>query len=85
MGSDQPGVGRAQRAPAFRRVGDLTVLADGRLVLVSDEGDVADLADALAALVGEEPDRVPSGRGDRHIGRVRLALEVLDRHRGLGG
>jgi hypothetical protein len=32
----------------------------------------------LAALVGEEPDAL----GDRHIGRVSLVLEVLDRHDG---
>ena len=34
-----------------------------------------------AALVGEEPDAL----GDRHVGRVRLVLGVLDRHAGLGG
>jgi hypothetical protein len=54
-------------------------------VRLTADGAAHDLADALASLVGEEPDRVPSGRGDRHIGRVSLVLEVLDRHEGLGG
>jgi hypothetical protein len=71
-GSDQPGAG----CETFRLVGDLTALADGRLVLLTADGDAHDLADVLAALVGEEPDAL----GDRHIGRVSLVLEVLDRH-----
>jgi len=58
-------------------IGDLTALADGRLVLRTPDGSTHDLTDALAALVGEEPDAL----GDRHIGRVSL---VLDRHDGLG-
>jgi hypothetical protein len=32
----------------------------------------------LSALVREEPDAI----GNRHIGRVSLVLEVLDRHQG---
>ena len=91
-GRDQPSVGPprpAQRAPGTRHpvhrvVGDLTVLRDGRLVLVTPDEAVHDLGDVVAALVGEPPDRVPGtprvGRGDRHIGRVRLTLEVVDRH-----
>jgi hypothetical protein len=79
-GADEAGLGRE----TFRLVGDLTALADGRLALLTPDGEAHDLADVLAALVGEAPDRVPSGRGDRHIGRVSLVLEVLDRHEGLG-
>ena len=79
VGADQPGVGRE----AFQLVGDLTAQADGRLGLLTPDGEARDLGDVLAALVGEGPDRVPSGRGDRHIGRVRLVLEILDRHQGL--
>src|SRR6266542_2186589 len=75
-GADQPDVGRE----TYRLAGALTVLADGRLALLGAEGEVVDLGDALAALVGEEPDEM----GDRHVGRVRLVLEVLDRHEGLG-
>jgi hypothetical protein len=75
-GRDEPDVGRG----VHRLTGDLTVLADGRLALVTPDEEVHDLADVLAALVGEAPDRVPSGRGDRHVGRVRLAVEVVDRH-----
>jgi hypothetical protein len=67
-----------------RVVGDLTVLADGRLALMTPDEAVHDLGDVLAVLVGEPPDRVPGtlrvGRGDRHLGRVRLTLEVVDRH-----
>lgn len=74
---DEPEVGR--RAHALS--GDLTVLADGRLALLLPSGEVVDVGDAFAALVAEPPD----GVGDRHIGRVRLVLEVLDRHEGLGG
>jgi hypothetical protein len=71
-GRDQPGVGRR----AHRVVGDLTVLRDGRLVLVTPDEAVHDLGDVLAALVGE-----PAGPlGDRQVGRVRLILEVVDRH-----
>jgi hypothetical protein len=75
-GLDQPGVGRE----AFRLADDLTVLAGGRVVLLAPDGEALDLGDALAALVGEKPDAL----GDRHVGRVRVVLEVLDRHRGLG-
>ena len=75
IGADQPGVGRE----TFRLVGDLTAQADGRLVLLTEDGTAHDLGAALAALVGEEPDAL----GDRHIGRVSLVLEVVDRHRGL--
>jgi len=77
VGADQPGVGWE----TFRLVGDLTVQADGRLILLTADGEAHDLGDAFAALVGEPPDAL----GDRHIGRVRLVLEVLDRRRGLGG
>jgi len=77
VGADQPGVGWE----TFRLVGDLTVQADGPLILLTADGEADDLGDALAALVGESPDAL----GDRHIGRVRLVLEVLDRRRGLGG
>jgi hypothetical protein len=80
-GADQPG-GRG----SFRLVGDLTALADGRLVLLPVDGEAHDPADVLAAPVGGERDRVPGtlwvGRGDRHIGRVRPVLEVVDRHDG---
>jgi hypothetical protein len=75
IGADQPGVGRE----SYQFAGDLTAQADGRLVLLTPDGEAHDLADVLAALVGEEPDAL----GDRHIGRVRLVLEVVDRHRGL--
>jgi hypothetical protein len=74
-GADQPGVDRE----AFCVVGDLTAQADGRLVLLTPDGEAHDLGDVLAALVAEEADAL----GDRHIGRVRLVLEVLDRHQGL--
>jgi hypothetical protein len=61
------------------------VLVDGRLALLTPDEEVHDLGEVLAALVGEAPDRVPGtrlrvGRGDRHVGRVRLAVEVVDRH-----
>jgi hypothetical protein len=75
-GTDEPGLGRE----TFRLVGDLTALADGRLVLLTPDGDAHDLADVLASLVREVPDAL----GDRHIGRVSLVLEVFDRHEGLG-
>ena len=75
-GADEPGIG----VEAFRLIGDLTALADGRLVLLTADGEAHDLADVLAALVGEAPDAL----GDRHIGRVSLVLEVIDRHEGLG-
>jgi hypothetical protein len=45
-------------------------------VLLTEDGVAHDLADVLAALVGEEPHAL----GDRHIGRLRLVLEVVDRH-----
>jgi hypothetical protein len=76
VGADQPGVGRE----VFRLVGDLTALADGRLVLLTEAGEAHDLGDVLAALVGEQPDSL----GDHHIGRVRPVLEVIDRHVGSG-
>jgi hypothetical protein len=57
-GRDEPDVGRG----VHRLTGDLTVLADGRLALVTPDEEVHDLGDVLAALVGEAPDRVPSGR-----------------------
>jgi hypothetical protein len=75
-GADEPGVG----VETFRLIGDLTALADRRLVLLTADGETHDLADVLAALVGEAPDAL----GDRHIGRVSLVLEVLDRHEELG-
>jgi hypothetical protein len=56
--------------------GDLTVRADGRLALMTADEVVHDLGDVLAALAGEPADAL----GDRHIGRVRLTLEVVDRH-----
>lgn len=62
--------------PAIRLEGDLTVAADGRLLWLAPNGDAHELGDVLAALVGEPRDAI----GDRHIGRVRLALDVLDRH-----
>ena len=71
-GADQPDLARR----VHRLVGDLTVLADGRLALMTRDETVHDLGDVLAALVGEPPDAV----GDRHIGRVHLTLEVVDRH-----
>jgi len=64
VGADQPGA----RRESFRLVGDLTAQADGRIVLLTPDGEAHDLSDVLAALVGEEPDAL----GDRHIGRVRL-------------
>lgn len=54
----------------------MTVLADGRLALMTSDEEVHDLGDVLAALVGEPHDAL----GDRHIGRVRLTVEVMDRH-----
>jgi hypothetical protein len=71
-GADQPQLGRA----VHRLAGDLTVLADGRIALMTPDEALHDLGDVLAALVGEPPDAL----GDRHVGRVRLVLEVLDRH-----
>lgn len=71
-GWDEPGVGRE----VHRVVGDLTVLADGRLALMTADEEVHDFGDVLAALVGEPRD----ARGDRHVGRVRLTVEVVDRH-----
>jgi hypothetical protein len=56
--------------------GDLTVLADGRLALMTADEELHDLGDVLAALVGGPPDAL----GDRHVGRVRLTVEVIDRH-----
>ena len=69
---DAPGVGRQRH----RVGGDLTVLADGRLALMTADEQVHDLGDVLAALIGEPPDAL----GDRHVGRVRLTVEVVDRH-----
>lgn len=71
-GRDEPGLGRR----AHRLVGDLAVLADRRLVPMTRDEEVHDLGDVLAALVGEPADAL----GDRHIGRVRLTVEVVDRH-----
>lgn len=71
-GRDQAGVG----GQVHRVAGDLTVLADGRLALMTGDEQVHDLGDVLAALVGERPDAL----GDRHVGRVRLTVEVVDRH-----
>jgi hypothetical protein len=62
----------------------LTVPRDGRLVLVTPDEAVHDPGAALAALVDEPAGRVPGtlwvGRGNRRVGRVRLAVEVVDRH-----
>jgi hypothetical protein len=71
-GTDQPGTG-AQR---FHLEGDLTVLADGRVALLTPDEEAHDLGALLAALVGEPSDPL----GDRHVGRVRLTVEVVDRH-----
>jgi hypothetical protein len=76
LGAGQPGVDRE----TVRLVGDLTALANGRLVLLTADGEAHDLADVLAALVGAEPD----APGDRPIGRVSLVLEVLDWQQGSG-
>ena len=75
-GRDEPGLGPPRGHPVHRLMGDLTVLADGRLALVTPDEEVHDLGEVLAALVGEAPDAL----GDRHVGRVRLAVEVVDRH-----
>jgi hypothetical protein len=72
QGRDEPGIG----CQVHRLTGDLTVLADGRLALMTPDEEVHDLGDVLAALVGEGRDAL----GDRHIGRVHLLLEVVDRH-----
>jgi hypothetical protein len=61
--------------------GDLTVLTDGRVVLMAGDAEVHDLGDVLAALVDEPADAL----GDPHVGRVRLTVEVLDRHERLSG
>jgi hypothetical protein len=71
-GSDQP----QPDGRSFILEGDLTVLVDGRLALLTPDEEVHDLGDLLAALVGEPPDAL----GDRHVGRVRLRVEVDDRH-----
>ncbi|HEV8633890.1 MAG TPA: hypothetical protein VG370_06575 [Chloroflexota bacterium] len=71
-GTDQP----RPDARRFRLEGDLTVLADGRVALLTPDEEVHDLGALLAALVGEPPDAL----GDRHVGRVRLTVEVVDRH-----
>jgi hypothetical protein len=71
-GRDEPGLGRQ----VHRLVGDLTVLADGRLALMTPDEDVFDLGDVLSALVVEPRDAL----GDRHLGRMRLTIEVFDRH-----
>jgi hypothetical protein len=79
-GRDEPGIGPPHpvgtRHPVHRLTGDLTVLVDGRLALMTPDERVHGLGEVLAALVGEAPDAL----GDRHIGRVRLVLEVVDRH-----
>jgi hypothetical protein len=62
--------------PVLRLEGDLTVGADGRLLWMTPDERVHELGDVLAALVGEQPDAL----GDRHVGRVRLTVDVLDRH-----
>jgi hypothetical protein len=54
-GPDQPGTD----PEAFEFAGDLTALAEGRLVLLSDDREAHDLDGVLASLVGEEPDRAP--------------------------
>jgi hypothetical protein len=71
-GGDEPGAARS----IHRIVGDVTVLADGRLALMTMGEEVHDLGEVLAALVGEPRDAL----GDRHVGRVRLTVEVVDRH-----
>ena len=71
-GTDQP----SPDGRRFRLEGDLTVLADGRIALLTPDEEVHDLGALLAALVGEPPDAL----GDRHVGRVRLTVEVVDRH-----
>jgi hypothetical protein len=71
-GADQP----CPDARRFRFEGDLTVLADGRVALLAPDEEVHDLGALLAALIGEEADAL----GDRHVGRVRLTVEVVDRH-----
>jgi hypothetical protein len=71
-GTDQP----RPDARCVRLEGDLTVLADGRIALLTPDEEVHDLGALLAALVGEPPDAL----GDRHVGRVRLTVEVIDRH-----
>jgi len=71
-GRDEPGIGRQ----VHHLTGGLTVLPDGRLALMTPEERVYDLGEVLAALVGEAPDAL----GDRHLGRVRLLLEAVDRN-----
>jgi hypothetical protein len=71
-GADQP----CPDGRRFRFEGDLTVLADGRVALLTPDEEAHDLGALLAALVGEEPDAL----GDRHVGRVRLTVEGEDRH-----
>lgn len=71
-GTDQP----RPDGRRFRLEGDLTVLADGRVALLTPDEEVHDLGALLAALVAEPPDAL----GDRHVGRVRLTVEVEDRH-----
>jgi hypothetical protein len=56
--------------------GNLIVGADGRLLWMTPDERVPELGDVLAALVGERPDAL----GDRQVGRLRLTVDVLDRH-----
>lgn len=76
-GNDQPG----HDALRLCLEGDLTVLADGRLALMTPDEAVHDLGALVDALVGEPRDPL----GDRHVGRVRLTVEVVDRHERLNG
>jgi hypothetical protein len=75
-GSDEPNVDRR----VHRLAGDLTILTDGRVFLMAGDEEVLDVGDVLAALVDEPADALD----DRHVGRERLTVEVLDRHERFG-
>jgi hypothetical protein len=64
---------RAQRQPPLVLEGELTVLADGTIVVDLGDGDPRSLADLLAEHFEVRRDAL----GDRFVGRVDLAVNLL--------